>query len=67
MDSDEEHAIMDKLDEALNLAEDIDDVLIPDALHYYLGLNDDYFDQEDMGDEEDDDDEDEDDEDKDDK
>lgn len=32
MDSEEEHAILDKLDEALNLAEDLDDVLIPDAL-----------------------------------
>ena len=35
----------------MNLAEDVEDVLIPDALEYYLGLNDDLFD----GDEEDDD------------
>ena len=46
---------MDKIDEAMNLAEDIDDVLIPDALQYFLGLNDDYFDQDDMGDESDED------------
>lgn len=28
----------------MNFAEDIEDVLIPDALEYYLGLNEDYFD-----------------------
>ena len=43
-DSDEEHALLDKIDEAMNLAEDLDDVLIPEALQYYLGLNDDLFD-----------------------
>lgn len=32
---------MDKIDQAMNLAEDLDDVLIPDALEYYLGLADD--------------------------
>jgi len=26
----------------MNLAEDIDDILIPDALEYYLGLGDDF-------------------------
>ena len=52
---------MEKIDEAMNLAEDIEDVLIPDALEYYLGLNEDFFDG-DM-DDEDDDDEDDDDED----
>ena len=31
-DSDEEHALLDKIDEAMNLAEDLDDVLIPEAL-----------------------------------
>lgn len=35
---------MDKVDLAMNLAEDIDDVMIPDALEYYLGLNEDFFD-----------------------
>jgi hypothetical protein len=40
---------------AMNFAEDIDDVLIPDALEYYLGLNDDLY--EGLDDDEDDDDE----------
>jgi hypothetical protein len=44
LESDEEHEILDKIDEAMNLAEDIDDFLIPDALEYYLGLNMDMFD-----------------------
>lgn len=65
MDSEEEHAILDKLDEALNLAEDLDDVLIPDALQYYLGLNEDFFDADDMRDDDDEDDDDNDDDDKD--
>jgi len=30
----------------MNLAEDVEDVLIPDALEYYLGLNDDLYDGE---------------------
>jgi hypothetical protein len=30
----------------MNLAEDVEDVLIPDALEYYLGLNDDLYDPE---------------------
>lgn len=34
----------------MNLAEDVDDVLIPDALEYYLGLNEDMFDGEGMDD-----------------
>ena len=42
-DSDEENTIHDKIDEAMNLAEDVDDVLIPDALEYYLGLNEDFM------------------------
>ena len=41
----------------MNLAEDVEDVLIPDALEYYLGLNDDLYDPEMMDDDEDDDDE----------
>lgn len=34
----------------MNFAEDIEDVLIPDALEYYLGLNDDLYDPDMMGD-----------------
>lgn len=44
LDEEEEQEVMDKIDEAMNLAEDIDDVLIPDALEYFLGLNEDFFD-----------------------
>lgn len=33
----------------MNFAEDIEDVLIPDALEYYLGLNDDLYDPDMMG------------------
>ncbi len=42
---------------AMNLAEDINDVLIPDALEYYLDLNDDMFGGEGCEDEDCDDDE----------
>jgi hypothetical protein len=43
----------------MNLAEDVEDVLIPDALEYYLGLNDDLYDPDMMGEgDEDEDDED---------
>ena len=52
MESEEENELQDKIDQAMNLAEDIDDVLIPDALEYYLGLNDDLL--EGLGDDEDD-------------
>lgn len=38
----------------MNLAEDVEDVLIPDALEYYLGLNDDLYDPDMMDDEGDD-------------
>lgn len=55
MDSEEENQLQDKIDMAMNFAEDIDDVLIPDALEYYLGLNDDLY--EGLDDDEDDDDE----------
>lgn len=51
LDEEEENEIRDKIDMAMNLAEDVEDVLIPDALEYYLGLNDDMFDAEDMEDE----------------
>ena len=56
LDEEEENELRDKIDQAMNLAEDIHDVLIPDALEYYLGLNEDIFDQDDMGDDDDDDD-----------
>ena len=51
MDEEEENELRDKIDMAMNFAEDVDDVLIPDALEYYLDLNDDMFDAEDMEDE----------------
>jgi len=51
-ESEEENELLDKIDEQMNFAEDIEDVLIPDALEYYLGLNEDFFD--DMGGESDD-------------
>lgn len=56
LEEEEENELRDKIDQAMNLAEDIHDVLIPDALEYYLGLNEDIFDQDDMGDDDDDDD-----------
>lgn len=56
LESEEEHELQDKIDMAMNLAEDVEDVLIPDALEYYLGLNDDlYGDMEDDEEDEDDD------------
>lgn len=57
LESEEENELQDKIDQAMNLAEDVEDVLIPDALEYYLGLNDDLYDP-DMMDDEDEDDED---------
>lgn len=42
----------------MNFAEDVEDVLIPDALEYYLGLNEDLDFGGDEGDEDDDDDDD---------
>ena len=51
LDEEEENELRDKIDQAMNLAEDVDDVLIPDALEYYLGLNEDMFDGEDPEDE----------------
>jgi hypothetical protein len=55
LDEEEENELRDKIDMAMNLAEDVHDVLIPDALEYYLDLNDEMFGGED-GEEEDDDD-----------
>lgn len=43
IESEEENDLQDKIDQAMNLAEDIEDVLIPDALEYYLGINDDLY------------------------
>jgi nucleosome assembly protein 1-like 1 len=54
LDEEEENELRDKIDMAMNLAEDIHDVLIPDALEYYLDLNDDMFGGEDGEDEDDD-------------
>lgn len=56
LDSEEENELHDKIDEATNLAEDIADVLIPDALEYYLGLNEDFDEADMMGDDDDEDD-----------
>jgi hypothetical protein len=54
-DDDEVNEIMEKIDQGVNLAEDIFDVLIPDALEYYLNLNDDLYDPDMMGDDSDED------------
>ena len=43
LDEEEENELREKIDMAMNLAEDVHDVLIPDALEYYLDLNDDMF------------------------
>jgi hypothetical protein len=57
LDEEEENELRDKIDMAMNLAEDVHDVLMPDALEYYLDLNDDMFGGEDGEDEDGDDDE----------
>jgi len=41
-DSEEENDIRDKMDETQQTVEDFHDLLVPDALEYYLGLNDDF-------------------------
>ena len=61
MEEEEENELRDKIDVAMNLAEDVHDVLIPDALEYYLDLNDDMLGGEDMEDEDSDEDNDSDD------
>ena len=53
LESDEENTLQDQIDMAMNLAEDVEDVLIPDALEYYLALNDDLYDSEGEGDDDD--------------
>lgn len=57
LDEEEENELRDKIDMAMNLAEDVHDVLMPDALEYYLDLNDDMFGGEGCEDEDCDDDE----------
>jgi len=60
-DSEDENNARDKMDEAQQTVEDFHDLLIPEALEYYLGLNED-FDMLGMdGDEDEDDDEEDDD------
>jgi nucleosome assembly protein 1-like 1 len=61
-DSDEENNMRDKIDEVQQTVEDFHDLLMPDALEYYLGLNED-FDMLGMDGDDDDDDDDEDDDD----
>ena len=56
LDEEEENELRDKIDMAMNLAEDVHDVLIPDALEYYLDLNDEMFGGEECEDEDCDDD-----------
>ena len=58
MEEEEENELRDKIDLAMNLAEDVHDVLIPDALEYYLDLNDDMLGGEDGEDEDSDEDKD---------
>jgi nucleosome assembly protein 1-like 1 len=64
-DSEDENDARDKMDEAQQTVEDFHDLLIPEALEYYLGLNED-FDMLGMGDDDDEGEDDEDDEDSDD-
>ena len=42
LDSEDESEARDKLDEVQQIVEDFNDLLIPDALEYYLGLNEDF-------------------------
>lgn len=44
LDEEEENELRDRIDISMNLAEELHEVLIPDALAYYLDLNDDIFD-----------------------
>ena len=41
-DSEEENDMRDKMDEVQQTVEDFHDLLVPDALEYYLGLNEDF-------------------------
>ena len=51
-DSEEENDIRDKIDEVQQTVEDFHDILMPEALEYYLNLNED-FDMLDAGSEDD--------------
>jgi nucleosome assembly protein 1-like 1 len=59
-DSEDENNERDKMDEVQQTVEDFHDLLIPEALEYYLGLNED-FDMLGMGEDDDEDDDDDDD------
>ena len=39
MDSDEEAELRDRIDEVQQIVEDFNDLLVPDCLEHYLGLN----------------------------
>ena len=39
MDSDDEATLRDRLDEVQQIVEDFHDLLVPDCLEHYLGLN----------------------------
>lgn len=57
LDEEEENELRDKIDMAMNLAEDVHEVLMPDALEYYFDLNDEMYGGEGCEDEDCDDDE----------
>ena len=42
VDSEEENDMLDKMDEVQQIVEDFHDLLVPEALEYYLGLNEDF-------------------------
>lgn len=42
VDSEEENDILDKIDEVQQVVEDFHDLLVPEALEYYLGMNEDF-------------------------
>ena len=42
VDSEEENEMHDKMDEVQQIVEDFHDLLVPEALEYYLGLNEDF-------------------------
>lgn len=54
MESEEEAEFMDKMDEAMNIIEDFEDLMVPDGLEYYLGMNEDFDDGDDSDDDNDD-------------
>lgn len=42
VDSEEENDMLDKMDEVQQIVEDFHDLLVPEALEYYLGMNEDF-------------------------